>query len=212
MFTGIVKEIGTINSVQKKGGGLLIRVSAPKCSLDLDIDDSVAMNGVCQTVIAQNGKTFEVEAVEETLKKTTFGSLKNGDKVNLELPMKLNDHLGGHLVLGHVDTIGKIESIKKQDSSWWITIQIPKQFTHYVIPVGSIAIDGVSLTIAEVGKSTISVSIIPHTFESTIFKAYRKGTDVNLEFDIIGKYIERLLARSYGKDKLTEKEMQELGY
>jgi riboflavin synthase len=212
MFTGIIKEIGTIASVRKKGGGLILTVNAPECSSELNIDDSVAVNGVCQTVISKTKKLFEIEAVEETLKKTTFVSLKAGSTVNLELPVKLNDHLGGHLVLGHVDTVGSIESIKKRGISWWVSVQIPKQYSRYVIPVGSISIDGVSLTIAEAGETLISVSIIPHTMENTIFTAYKKGSRVNLEFDIIGKYIERLLARSPEGKKLTRENILRLGY
>jgi riboflavin synthase len=212
MFTGIIKEIGTIASVRKKGVGLILTVNAPECAIELNIDDSVAVNGVCQTVISKTKKLFEIEAVEETLKKTTFVTLKAGSTVNLELPMKLNDHLGGHLVLGHVDTVGSIQSIKNRGDSWWISVQIPKQYSRYVIPVGSIAIDGVSLTIAEVSETTISVSIIPHTMRNTIFATYKKGSRVNLEFDMIGKYIERLLQRSSEDKKLTAEDMRKLGY
>jgi riboflavin synthase len=211
MFTGIIKEIGTITSIRKKGGGIILSVNAPKCATELNIDDSVALNGVCQTVIATKGKSFEVEAVEETLKKTTLGAFDTGTSVNLELPLKLNDTLGGHLLLGHVDTVGTIESIKRRDSSLWISVLIPKEYSRYVIPVGSIAIDGVSLTIAEVKETVISVSIIPHTIKNTIIDRYKKGSKINLEFDLIGKYIERLLSRS-DKTEITMQKLRNLGY
>jgi riboflavin synthase len=211
MFTGIIKEIGSIASIQKKGGGITMTINAPKCAAELSVDDSVSVNGVCQTVIAKKEKAFNVEAVEETLRKTTLGSFNKGTPVNLELPLRLNDRLGGHLILGHVDTIGTIESIKKRESSWWISVRIPKEFTRYVIPVGSIAIDGVSLTLAEVGETLITVSIIPHTMENTIFHTYKKETKVNLEFDLIGKYIERLLP-SRSKKGITIRTLRNLGY
>jgi len=192
MFTGIIEEIGKIESISKKGGGLRIHVSAPKSIGELNINDSIAINGVCQTVISKKGKVFEVEAVEETLKKTSFGNLKSRDAVNLELPMRLNERLGGHLVLGHVDCTGTIKNITKRNNSWIFTLEFPKIFLKYVIQVGSIAIDGVSLTIAELSSNKLIVSIIPHTMKNTIFNSYKIKQVVNLEFDIIGKYIERI--------------------
>ena len=216
MFTGIIEEIGNIESISKKGGGLRIHVSAPKSTSELDINDSVAINGVCQTVISKKENIFEVEAVEETLKKTTFGNLKHRDAVNLELPMRLNERLGGHLVLGHVDCTGTIKEVIQRNNSWMYTIEFPKLFSKYVIQVGSIAIDGVSLTIAELSGNQLTVSIIPHTMENTIFKYYNIKRKVNLEFDIVGKYIERIHEERNKKPNqpniLSEKILKKAGY
>jgi riboflavin synthase len=213
MFTGIVEEIGIIAGKKKKGDGLRLLISAPKSAYELEVNDSVAINGVCQTVISKKGTIFEVEAVEETLKKTTFASLKIDNLVNLELPMKLNDRLGGHLVLGHVDCVGTITNIDKRVNSWIYSVRVPERFLRYTIPIGSIAIDGVSLTIAEMNESDVNVSIIPHTMENTIFKLYKVGSAVNLEFDVIGKYIERMHTTIlHSKNKLSETGLRESGY
>ena len=213
MFTGIIEEIGIISKVLKNGGGLRIHIAAPLSSSELSVNDSVAINGVCQTVISKATGSFEVEAVEETMKKTTFGSLKAGNEINLELPLKLDERLGGHLVLGHVDGTGEIVKIDKRENSWIFSIMIPGEFLHYVVPVGSISIDGVSLTIANVDQNIAKVSIIPHTMEKTIFKNYNVRNLVNLEFDIIGKYIERLLAgRSLIKSSIAEDDLRKLGF
>lgn len=215
MFTGIIQEMGRISAITQVGGGIQMNVFAPQCAPELSVDDSVAINGVCQTVIAQNGSEFIVEAVEETLKKTTLGQLAAHSSVNLELAMKLNDRLGGHLVLGHVDGVGIVTSAKNKESSWLFTIEIPKQFQQYVIPVGSIAIDGVSLTVARLEGTLITVSIIPHTYENTTFRFLSSGSSVNLEFDVVGKYIERLLTVNRGEkgvSTLSAEKLREWGY
>ena len=214
MFTGIIEELAKVSNVRKVGGGVHLTVHAPKSAVELGIDDSVCINGVCQTVIAKNGHEFTVEAVEETLKKTTLAQLPANCPVNLELAMKLNDRLGGHLVLGHVDCVGVTKSIQQIESSWLFTIEIPKEFRRYVIPVGSIAIDGVSLTIARLQESRITVSIIPHTFDNTTFQFLKIGMSVNLEFDIIGKYLERLTltSRANEEDAITSDKLKQWGY
>ncbi|MBI3194680.1 MAG: riboflavin synthase [Ignavibacteriae bacterium] len=215
MFTGIIEEVGTIQSVQRQGGGIRFRVLAPRYTLELKVNDSVSMNGACHTVVWRSNDAFEVESVEETLKKTMLGSLQTGSRVNLELPMRLNERLGGHLVLGHVDTVGTIISIESRGNSTMYSIEIPEKFRKYIIPVGSIAIDGVSLTIAEIENNVARVSIIPHTLENTIFPLYKVGTKVNLEFDLIGKYIERMMNETGAKDKksrMTELYLQEQGF
>ena len=216
MFTGIIEEIGTIERIQSMGKGIRLSISAPKSSSELNVNESVSVNGVCQTVVSCAGNSFTVEAVEETLKKTTFSSFKLNDKVNLELPMRLNERLGGHLVLGHVDSTGQITNMEPIENSWIVTVKIPDKFVKSVVPVGSIAIDGVSLTIAELSGCSVKVSIIPHTWENTIFRYYKTGSDVNLEFDVIGKYIERLMNNGKEikgeKTLLSEKHLRELGY
>ncbi len=216
MFTGIIQEVGTVSGVKPVGGGIQISVRAPECGRALKVDDSVSVSGVCQTVIQKRGSVFTVEAVEETLMKTTLGSLGVSSKVNLELPVRLNDRLGGHLVQGHVDCVGTIGVIEKKVSSWLITVHFPEKFNQYVIPVGSIAIDGISLTVAAAASGRMTVSIIPHTLEKTTLGAARAGVKVNLEFDLIGKYIEKMM-QGESEDKgrgggLSEEKLREWGY
>ncbi|HMD13404.1 MAG TPA: riboflavin synthase, partial [Bacteroidota bacterium] len=178
-------------------------------------DSSIAIRGVCETVVAKKGTVVDVVAVEETLKKTTLGNLTKGSKVNLELPIRFNERLGGHLVLGHVDSFGSVIGIEQRSTSWMFSVKIPKPFLKYVVPIGSIAVDGVSLTIAELKNDIVRISIIPHTMEHTIFGSYQSGTEVNLEFDIVGKYIERftMLQDSQSRpDMFTERNLREMGF
>ena len=216
MFTGIIEEIGIIKRVKRSGGGMVLEISAPKSSKELRINDSVSLNGVCQTIVLKAGSTFTVEAVEETLKKTNFNTLDEGKSVNIELPLRLNDRLDGHLVLGHVDAVGKIKKIQKKKNSWIISVTFPGDFSKYVIPEGSVAVDGVSLTIAAYGTNEFTLSIIPHTMKHTILPGYKPGTEVNLEFDVIGKYIERFTSFKEPQKKsslfLKESELRKLGY
>ncbi|MFH2004233.1 MAG: riboflavin synthase [Bacteroidota bacterium] len=215
MFSGIITEIGKVESIQRKGKGVVLQINAPASSKELKIDDSVSINGACQTVVAKSKNSFEVVAVEETLKKTTLGNLKSGEQVNLELAMRLSDRLGGHLVLGHIDCVGKIKTIEQRTVSWLFTVMFPKEFMKYVIPVGSVAIDGVSLTVADVGENSLNVSIIPHTMENTIFRNKKINDIVNIEFDVLGKYVETILTKTQkedGKEKLTVKKLRSLGY
>ncbi len=212
MFTGIITEIGTVAEVKAKGKGMRLVVSAPESARDLHVNDSVSVSGVCQTVIGVSGGRFEVEAVEETLKKTTLGSLKQGSSVNLELPVRLNDRLGGHLVQGHVDCVGRVTSLVKQTNSWLITIAFPAEFSRSIVPVGSIAVDGISLTVASLGKTEFTVSIIPHTLEKTTIASLHEGSEVNLEFDIIGKYIERLLEGEKRGSQIDADKLRRWGY
>jgi len=215
MFTGLIEEVGTIENIHSMGGGIRIRVRAAQSARELAVKDSIAINGVCLTVVSRTESTFDVEAVEETLKKTTFDALQADMRINLELPMRLNERLGGHLVLGHVDAVGEITAIERRENSWMFRFAIPQQFTHYLVRTGSVAIDGVSLTVAELRGNAAAVSIIPHTMENTIFQFYKPNDPVNLEFDVIGKYVERMLWT--GKDLpekqfLTEKHLRDLGF
>jgi riboflavin synthase len=193
MFTGLVEETGVIKKIKQKGGSVIFTIRGRKTMGGLHIDHSIAIEGVCLTVIKKTLATFDVQAVEETLKKTTLGRLKAGDIVNLERPIKVSDRLGGHFVLGHVDGLGRVKSCEIRKSSWIFWIQVPKRFAHYLIPVGSIAVNGVSLTMALVKSNLFAVSIIPHTMEVTSFQILKPKSIVNLEFDILGKYVENLL-------------------
>src|SRR5258707_67402 len=156
MFTGIVQEVGTITDVTSTGGGMRIRLYAPGSAQELKVDRSIAVNGVCLTVIFKNADEFDVDAVEETLTKTTLCSLAVGDHVNLELPVRLQDRMDGHMVLGHVDTVGTITGIEERASSRIMVIELPIQYNRYLIPVGSITVDGVSLTIARIEENCIT--------------------------------------------------------
>jgi len=193
MFTGIVEEVGRVNSLRVHGDGLQFEIGARKVIPGLGVDNSIAVNGTCLTVVGRKGRTFSVEAVKETLKKTSLGDLRVGSAVNLERPVSLEQRLGGHLVQGHVDATGSVLVRKTLRASWMFTIRFPLRFRKYLIPVGSIAVDGVSLTVANLKKDRFEVAIIPYTFENTIFGEYRAGSKVNLEFDLVGKYIESLM-------------------
>ncbi|MBP1657901.1 MAG: riboflavin synthase [Bacteroidetes bacterium] len=206
MFTGIIQEIGIVDAVVRKSGGVRLAIRADASAQEIKVDDSVAINGVCQTVISRRESSFEVEAVEETLRKTTIGSLRVSDRVNLELALQMGDRLGGHLVQGHVDCVGHVESVEKRPMSWLVRVSFPRGFSRYVVPVGSIAVDGVSLTVAAVEGSAFIVSVIPHTLEKTTLSDVRAGTAVNLEFDLVGKYIERMVLKGDEKGGGISKE------
>ncbi|MFP4527130.1 MAG: riboflavin synthase [Candidatus Kapaibacterium sp.] len=192
MFTGLIEEVGYLESISPIGGGRRLKIRANKIIGDVAIDDSVAVSGACQTVVAYSASSIEVEAVEETLRKTTLGKLRPGAPVNLERAMRLGDRLGGHMVQGHVDTTGAVQSIEPQQTGILIWIDYPAEFRKWVVPQGSITIDGVSLTVARTEGSRLMVSIIPHTWKMTTLAKLANGSRVNLEFDILGKYIERI--------------------
>ena len=215
VFTGIIGEIGRVSGVIREGGGIRMTVEAPSSSSELRVNDSISLNGACQTVIARSARTFTVQAVEETLSKTTFGEFDPGTEVNLELPVRLNERLGGHLVLGHVDCVGTIAGVEVKESSHLVTISFPAPFAKYVIPVGSIAVDGISLTVASAGGNEFTVAVIPHTLSKTTLSRARKGMRVNLEFDVIGKYVERLVTAEKGAsvpEPLTAEKLRAWGY
>lgn len=197
MFTGLVEEKGILTDKLPTGEGFQFTIKASGIMDDLEIGSSIAVNGCCLTVVKKTSDSFSVDTIEETLKKTNLGVLKQGDKVNLERPLRADARLGGHFVLGHIDTIGRVEDVKELSNSHWMTISFKEEFKHYLIYVGSIAIDGVSMTVAELKDNTFSVGIIPHTWKETIFADKKIGDTVNLEFDVLGKYVERIME---GKD------------
>lgn len=193
MFTGIVEEIGNVKAIRVRGDGMRIEIGAKKVLMGLSVDNSISVNGTCLTVVSRTRGSFSLDAVKETLRKTSLGGLRSGSEVNLERAVTLHQRLGGHLVQGHVDTPGTVLKRTNLKTSWMYTIGFPKRFRKYLIPVGSIAVDGVSLTVARLFADRFVVAIIPFTFENTIFHEYSAGSKVNLEFDIVGKYIESLL-------------------
>ncbi|SIS38944.1 riboflavin synthase alpha chain [Zobellia uliginosa] len=193
MFTGIIETLGEIQQLQHEGGNLHIRVKS-SLAPELKIDQSVAHNGVCLTVVSLDENTYTVTAIDETLQKTNLGELKVGEKVNLERAMILGSRLDGHIVQGHVDQTGTCTAIEEKDGSWFFTFEYDDATGNPTIEKGSITIDGTSLTVVNSGKNSFSVAIIPYTYEHTRFKSYQIGTVVNLEFDVIGKYVAKLMA------------------
>ena len=193
MFTGIVEEIGTILSVKKGVKSSALTISGDLIFEDMHIGDSIAVNGVCLTVTNKTKESFTADVMAETLRRSTLGSLKAGSKVNLECAMAANGRFGGHIVSGHIDGIGEIESFVREDNAVWVTVKTPVKLLKYIIEKGSIAIDGVSLTVAYVDNRCFKVSLIPHTAANTILLSKKAGDIVNFENDIVGKYIEKLM-------------------
>lgn len=191
MFTGIVEEVGEIVEITQDKGNLHIKVSA-KLTPDLKIDQSVSHNGVCLTVVDINNSIYTVTAIHETLEKTNLGSIKKGDAVNLERGMKLGARLDGHLVQGHVDQTAKCIKVIEENGSWVYTFNYDQTLGNITIEKGSITVNGVSLTVVNSKRNEFSVAIIPYTYNNTIFKFLKEGDLVNLEFDVIGKYVKRL--------------------
>lgn len=193
MFTGLVEEKGTLVEKNKTGEGYRLVFKADIVMEDMRIGSSIAVNGVCLTVVNIDGKKFSVDVIEETLKKSSLGQLNNNAFVNLERPLKAEARLGGHFVLGHVDTTGVVVDVKELSNSHYMTIKFDEKFRKYLIFVGSVAIDGVSMTVAQLEKDNFSIGIIPHTWEETVFSNKKPGDKVNLEFDVLGKYVEQIM-------------------
>ena len=192
MFSGIIYSAGKIKSVRPVAGAKKLEVAMTKEIKNRYKGMSIAVNGACLTAVEFRGvKTFLADVSEETLKKTNLGTVKIGDKVNTELPVTLNDFLSGHLVQGHVDTQGAVESLVKKGGNTLLTVSFPAEFGKYIVDKGSIAVDGISLTAYNVSKNTFEVSVIPETLLNTTAGGFKKGRKVNLEFDIIGKYVEK---------------------
>lgn len=192
MFTGIIETLGKVEKLEKEGGNLHITVASDITS-ELKIDQSVSHNGVCLTVVSLDGDNYTVTAIEETLNKTNLSDLELGDVVNLERAMVLGARLDGHIVQGHVDQTSICKSIEEKDGSWIYSFEYDLKLNNVTIEKGSITVDGVSLTVVDSQKNSFSVAIIPYTYEHTRFHTYKVGTAVNLEFDVVGKYVSRLL-------------------
>ena len=192
MFTGIIESLGEVQQLERDRGNLHISINS-SISQELKIDQSVAHNGICLTVVSLEGNSYTVTAIDETLQKTNLGEFKVGDKVNLERAMVLGSRLDGHIVQGHIDQTGKCIAVLEKDGSWFFTFEYDTSQNNVTIEKGSITIDGVSLTVVDSGKNTFSVAIIPYTYENTRFNTYKVGSTVNLEFDVIGKYVARIM-------------------
>ena len=191
MFTGIIETLGIVQEVKKEQDNIHITIDSPLAN-ELKIDQSVAHNGICLTVVAIEGHHYTVTAIGETIKKTNISNWKVGDSVNLERAMKLGDRLDGHIVQGHVDQIGTCVAVEETNGSWFYTFEYDSTLQNITIEKGSITVNGVSLTVVNSGKNNFSVAIIPYTHEHTNFNSFVVGTKVNLEFDVIGKYVSRL--------------------
>jgi riboflavin synthase len=196
MFTGLIEEMGTVAVVEPDGDARRVTISAATVTEDLEIDDSVAVDGCCLTVVERTATSFTAVAVEETLAKTTLGGFAPGRRVNLERALRVGDRLGGHYVLGHVDCVGEVVEASERESSWIYWIRYPEEHGRLVIPVGSIAINGVSLTAADVAADRCMVSIIPHTHAVTTFGTLAAGDAVNVEFDMVGKYVRNFVSQT----------------
>lgn len=216
MFTGIVEEIGEIKGIKNGEKSSKLIVKADKVLDKTKIGDSICTNGVCLTVTDINGDSFEADVMAETLRRSNLGNLSIGSKVNLERALSLETRLGGHIVSGHIDGIGEVISLVKEDNATWVSIKASKELLKYIVFKGSIAIDGISLTVAYVDSEIFKVSIIPHTGDETILLKKKRGETVNLECDVIGKYVEKLLGlaskEESKKSSISEEFLRENGF
>lgn len=210
MFTGLIKETGTVKSVRRIGDGMEISVYSSSVNADASVDDSIAVNGVCLTVVRKDSNSFTVQAVRETVEKSNIGSLVQGSKVNLEPALKADDRLGGHIVQGHVDGSGEILKVISRRNGNEFVIGTDRNTLRYIVDKGSVCLDGVSLTVAGTDPDSFRVAVIPHTEKNTTIDSWRAGTKINIETDIIGRYVEKLL-KSPGNG-LTIDKLTQLGY
>lgn len=193
MFTGIIEEVGSVASIRKGAHSCVLTVNASRVLEDVHLGDSIATNGVCLTVTSFTSHSFSADVMHETLNRSSLGSLHIGSPVNLERAMLAGGRFGGHIVSGHIDGVGTISSIKEDDNAVWYTVEAPSSILRYIIEKGSITLDGISLTVAKVTNSNFSVSIIPHTRAQTNLASKKVGDVLNLENDLVGKYVERLM-------------------
>ena len=201
MFTGIIEHTGTIEALSVEANGGRVTIHAPSVAPSLAVSNSIAVNGCCLTIVDLHNGRFSADLSGETICKTSFGAkggeLKKGSRVNLEQPLNAGKELGGHFVLGHVDTIGRVTHLTPEGENWWFGVQVPAEFACYVVPKGSITIDGISLTVARWQNDIAEIAVIPYTYEHTNIRGRKPGDAVNLEGDVIGKYVERYLKEGH---------------
>lgn len=217
MFTGIVEEVGEIRGIKKGEKSSILSIKANKVIEDVKLGHSICTNGVCLTVTNIYGNIFDADVMAETLRRSNLGELKVGSKVNLERALSAKGRFGGHIVSGHIDGVGKIVSLEKEDNAIWVTIGAKENILQYIVEKGSIAIDGISLTVAYVDDKVFKISVIPHTGKGTILLSKTIEDTVNLECDVIGKYVEKLLTFQSGKkiekkDSINEDFLKENGF
>jgi riboflavin synthase len=214
MFTGIIEEVGRIAVTEARPAGSRIRIGARRVCEDLREGDSISVNGVCLTAVDVEPSSFGADVSPETLRRSNLGELRVGTPVNLERPMSPQARFGGHIVQGHVDGVGEIAALDELgDNNWWLRVRIPPELERYVVFKGSIAIDGISLTLADVDGAVVSATIIPHTYRSTNLHGRTRGDRVNLECDVLAKYVEKMLSSIDTKaSRLTIQGLREQGY
>ncbi len=213
MFSGIVEEVGRVSRIEQRGENRRITITAAHVPQELKTGDSVSVSGVCLTAIDIKPGTFSADLAPETWIRTSFSRIHEGAQVNLELPMKADGRFGGHIVQGHVDGVGKLTSLQRiaDSANWWLEIELPAEVEKYTVYKGSICIEGISLTVAGLENSRCTVAIIPHTVEATTLNSLKAGDPVNLEADLIAKYVEKMMKRDAGS-RLTIEELVEQGF
>ena len=218
MFTGIIEHTGTIETLDLNDDGGRVTIHAPSVAPSLAVSNSIAVNGCCLTVVGLHNGRLSADLSGETIRKTSFGAtggeLKKGARVNLEQPLTAGKEFGGHFVLGHVDTIGRVTHLTPEGKNWWFGVQVPAEFARYIVPKGSITIDGISLTVARWQNNIAEVAVIPYTYKNTNLRDRQPGDAVNLEGDILGKYVERYLdaRRNSSASNLTIEELTRQGF
>jgi riboflavin synthase len=210
MFTGIIEHLGTVDSLKIHAEGGRLTIHAPTVAPHLAIANSIAVDGCCLTVVALDNDSFSADLSAETIRKTSMGEWQAGMLVNLERPMTAGKEFGGHFVLGHVDTIGRITRLDPEGENWWYGVEVPPSFAHSIVPQGSIAIDGISLTVARWNGRIAEIAIIPFTYEHTNVRGKKIGDAVNLEGDVLGKYVERYLEARSGAMPASNLSIEEL--
>jgi riboflavin synthase len=219
MFTGIVEHLGTVESLSLQADGGRVTIHAPTLASKLAVSNSIAVNGCCLTIVSVNKDRFSADLSGETVRKTSFGAngnaaLRKGARVNLEHPLTAGKEFGGHFVLGHVDGTGRVAHLRPEGENWWYGVEVPEDFARYIVPKGSITIDGVSLTVANWQDGIAEIAVIPYTYEHTNIRDRKPGDAVNLEGDILGKYVERYLEARSAKPttKISLAELTEQGF
>lgn len=212
MFTGIVEEIGKIKNIKKLANGCDIEIVCKTVLSDIKLGDSICVNGCCQTVVNFSSDSFSANLSDETLKMTNFLNLKTGDEVNLERALKVSDRFGGHIVQGHIDGQAKFINIEKLSDFYDLFFEVDDNLSKYIVQKGSIAINGVSLTVSEINSKLFKVSIIPHTYSNTTLKSLNSGDFVNIETDILGRYVEKFLCKTDNESKIDENFLKENGF
>jgi riboflavin synthase len=213
MFTGIVEELGTVEAFGPRGAGARMQVRCSAVLGDAVPGASIAVNGVCLTAVDPRADSFSADVAPETLRLTNLGALRPGSRVNLERPLSPTGRLGGHIVQGHVDGTGEFLSLDALgEGDWWLCVRVPEELDRFLVYKGSIAIDGISLTVASVENGIVAVTIIPHTFRNTTLGGYRQGARVNIECDILAKHVDKMLQKLQVKEPLTVEKLRENGY
>jgi riboflavin synthase len=211
MFTGIIEKTGKISDIVTKSGSKRLKIQYTSAE-PLKVGESINVNGACQTVVEIEKGSFWVEAMQETLTKTNLDVLQIGDEVNLERSLKLSDRISGHLVSGHVDTVGRVLAIQTMPESWIFKIDFPKEFTKYIVSKGSISVNGISLTVIDAGQNNFTVGIIPYSWQNTNLRSIKIGDSINLEFDLLAKYVESVLKVDDDQEKITSQYLRDAGW